>query len=151
MRIASNLNETKIQIEVEPNERLLNVLRREFGLLMAKKGCLRGQCGACTVLLDGNPVPSCIVPMFNVQDKSVITLEHFSKTSTYKRILNVFNRNGVDLCGYCNAGKILTAYYIMKSNEIIDSNRIKELVTGQTCRCTAIDQYINSIIQLRKM
>lgn len=150
MIIKFNLNGTNIQFDIEPNTRLVEVLRSKFLLTSVKCSCLQGFCGACTVLLDGTPVPSCMVPICNVNGSNVITLEHFSHAyeNDYKKIMVAFKRANVKMCGYCNAGKIFTAYKIMQMKESVDETKIKEMFQSQLCRCSVADSLVLAIKKL---
>ncbi|PIE98739.1 MAG: (2Fe-2S)-binding protein [Treponema sp.] len=149
MRITFILNKTKVQIESEPNERLITVLRREFGLTSVKNSDYYGLTGSCTVLLNDYPVPASIIPVFNIEGKEIITLEYFQKMSEYKTIMSVFKQAGVQMCGYCNAGKIFTVYEIIKSGEMPNTEHIKRLFNGQICRCTSIKALQDAIKKIK--
>ena len=110
MRISFTLNGTAIQIEAAANERLLHVLRREFSLFSLKSSCLNGQCGSCTLLMNGQPVPSCLIPVFKAEGSEIITLEYFKNTEDYKIINAGFEQAGIEMCGFCDAGKIFCIF-----------------------------------------
>lgn len=145
MKIPVTLNDTKIVLESEPQDKLLNVLRR-LNLLSPKCGCNEGFCGACTVLLDGKPVPSCIVPVAIVRDSSVITLEYFSKSADYADIIEGFNKAGIHMCGYCNAGKIFAAWNIISTPGKPERKMIYEEVRHLSPCCTNTDMLVNGIL-----
>lgn len=150
MIIKLKLNGTPIQFTAEPNTRLLEVLRSRFSITSAKCSCLQGFCGACTVLLDDEPVSSCMVPICNVDGHEVITLEYFSRSKDlyYKKIMSAFKKANVKMCGYCDAGKIFTAYKILKMKEAPDEKKIREMFEGQLCRCSVSDSLIEAIESL---
>jgi aerobic carbon-monoxide dehydrogenase small subunit len=145
MKIPVTLNGTKIVLEAEPQEKLLNVLRH-LNILSAKCGCNEGYCGACTVLLDGKPVPGCIVPVAIVRDSTIITLEYFSKSEDYQDILNGFNKAGIHMCGYCNAGKIFAAWHILNISMKPDRKLIYDEINHLSPCCTNNDILINGIL-----
>ena len=145
MKIPVILNEVKIVLEAEPDDRLLAVLRRQ-NLLSVKCGCSEGHCGACTVLLDGKPVPSCIIPAAVVRDSSIMTLEHFSKTEDYQDIISGFGKAGIHMCGFCNAGKIFSAWSVISTGAKPDRKAITEAVSFLSPCCTDTVTLVNGIL-----
>ena len=138
MKIRFRLNNEPVEIEAAVNERLVDVLRRDFGLRSIKKGCTQGICGSCTVLLNNNPVPSCMLPIFAVEGKNIITLEAFSITGAYKEIISAFEKEGITLCGFCSAGTILTAHSLLQKYGNPSEDQIRNAYSGLICRCTDI-------------
>ncbi|MFA6856632.1 MAG: 2Fe-2S iron-sulfur cluster-binding protein [Treponema sp.] len=145
MKIPVTLNNAKIVLEAEPGDKLLNVLRR-LNLLSVKCGCNEGRCGACTVLLDGKPVPSCIIPVALTRDSAITTLEYFSKSEDYQDIINGFKKAGINMCGYCNAGKVFSAWHILNTSMKPDRRIIYEEVSHLSPCCTNTDILINGIL-----
>ena len=145
MNIPVTLNGEHIILEDSPDRTLLSVLRR-IKLLSVKRGCEKGICGTCTILLDGKPVPSCKVPVALAKDRSIETLEHFQKTDEYSDIIKGFNKAGIKLCGFCNAGKIFAARTIILSNTKPTRSSIQEQVKHLSPCCTDEDTLINGII-----
>lgn len=145
MIIPFELNHNAVYVDTNPGERLVHILRRNFNLLAAKEGCLSGRCGSCMVLMNDNPVPSCIVPVFQVRNASIITLEHFSQTGDCDDILQGFDAAGVSMCGFCNAGKIFIAHMILQANLRPAKEDIKEAFSGNMCRCTNIEDLITGV------
>ncbi|MBN1617163.1 MAG: 2Fe-2S iron-sulfur cluster binding domain-containing protein [Spirochaetales bacterium] len=145
MIIPFELNGRQVYIDANPGERLVQILRRRFSLLDAKEGCLSGRCGSCTVLLDGKPVASCIVPVFLVRHGSVETLESFSKTEAYRDIKDGFAEAGVEMCGFCNAGKILHAHYLLEVHPRPTVEEIQACFTASICRCTSMEDLIEGV------
>ncbi|MBQ9494220.1 MAG: 2Fe-2S iron-sulfur cluster binding domain-containing protein [Treponema sp.] len=144
MKIPITLNNSKIVLDANPNDTLLDVLRREE-LLSAKCGCGKGMCGACTVVLDGKPVPSCIMPIAVVRDGTVMTLEYFLKSDDYSDIIKGFNKAGIHLCGFCNAGKIFAAWDILNTTTRPNRAEILEQVRSLSACCTNSDLLVNGI------
>lgn len=148
MKIPVILNGQEDSLEAENNENLLTVLRRK-GLLSVKCGCESGNCGNCMVLLDDIPVKSCRVPVAIVRDCKIVTLEGF-KESTYFEIISAgFKEADIDLCGYCNSGKIFTAYTIIKDvkdSELPDSKTIEDATKGLCSCCCDKTTLYNGII-----
>jgi len=142
MIIPFELNGSKVYADSNPGERLVHILRHRFGLLGAREGCLAGRCGSCMVLLNGNPVPSCIVPIFQVRNASVVTIEEFSKSDDYRDVIEGFDLAGVSMCGFCNTGKLLVAHAILERNLRPQRDEIKAAFVGNICRCTSVDDLV---------
>ncbi len=155
MRISFTLNGTAIQIEAAANERLLHVLRREFSLFSLKSSCLNGQCGSCTLLMNGQPVPSCLIPVFKAEGSEIITLEYFKNTEDYKIINAGFEQAGIEMCGFCDAGKIFFAYSILNSGIIVSGGNaeeeIRRLYSSSMCRCTSFEDLFSAIKRIGKL
>lgn len=155
MKISFNLNGKDVQVEALANERLVNILRKNFNLLNVKTSCLKGQCGACTVLMNGKPVSSCLIPMFKTEAHDIITLEYFKTTEDYKAIASGFEQAGVATCGFCDAGKIFFTYAIMNSGlNIFDhkaEEKIRRYYSGVMCRCTSFEDLFSAIEKIKKI
>ncbi len=145
MKIPVNLNGEQTILDADPEEKLLTVLRR-LGLISVKKGCGKGLCGFCSVLLDLKPVPSCLIPVGAARGSSIITLEHFSKTADYDDIMKGFKQAGAQLCGYCNAGKVFAVYALMERVYRPSKEDLMELADGLTCTCTDRNTFINGVL-----
>ena len=148
MRIQFQLNNQAVEIEADADERLSDVLRRDFGLLSVRKSCMQGTCGSCTVLLNDHPVPSCMLPVFAVAGKNIITLEAFSTTQEYKDIIAAFDREGITLCGFCSAGTVLTAHSIVQKHWNPTDEQIRDAYIGIVCRCTDITSITAALKQI---
>ncbi|MDR1748125.1 MAG: 2Fe-2S iron-sulfur cluster binding domain-containing protein [Spirochaetaceae bacterium] len=145
MKIPFILNSENVIVEAEPGQRLLNVLRNSFRLAGTKEGCTAGRCGACMVLLDGAPVSSCLIPISIIKDCEVITLEYFSQTPEYADITTGFRQAGIELCGFCSAGKIFTAHGILSKNLRPTKDDIREQLVGNDCKCVNSELLIAGI------
>ncbi len=139
MKIQFRLNTTLEQCEAPANELLVSVLRRKFGLLSMKKSCMPGICSSCTVLLNQQPVPSCMIPVFSAAGADIITLEYFSTTRDYEKIMKAFKQQGITLCGFCTPGTVFTAYALLKSGKILSDRQIRDAYAGNACRCIDIN------------
>ncbi|MGP1576343.1 MAG: (2Fe-2S)-binding protein [Treponema sp.] len=148
MTIHFQLNNTPVEFDAEPDERLVDILRNRFHLIGMKKNCLQGICGSCTVLIDNRPVPSCMIPIFAVNDKHIITLDEFQKTDEYTRIMTAFEKNGVTLCGFCTASTVFTAYYLLQKYKPLTEADIRNAYIGTVCRCLDITGIITAIQSL---
>ena len=145
MIIDFTLNNEKIVVDTNPDTKLSIVLR-ENAIFSAKKGCDKGFCGACTVLLNNKPIPSCITPISMVRGGSITTLEYFCNTEDYQDIKAGFTSAGVELCGYCNAGKIFEAYEIILKFEKPEKAFISKQVSHFPCNCTETAVLVNGIL-----
>ncbi len=139
MRIQFRLNNTPVQFEAPANERLISVLRREFGLLSMKKSCMQGICSSCTILLNQQPAPSCMIPVFAAAGQNIITLEYFSTTHDYERIMKAFKQHGITLCGFCTPATVFTAHALLKSGKTLSDRQILDAYAGNICRCIDIN------------
>lgn len=144
--IPFTLNGSEVFIDANPGERLVHVLRR-FGLVGTKEGCLSGKCGSCMVLLNGNAVPSCIIPIFQVKNTTIMTIEKFAETNAYADIVEGFRLAGVSMCGFCNTGKILTTHTLLEENIKPTKQDINNWFSGNLCRCTSIDDLYAGVRQ----
>lgn len=145
MTLTFNLNGEDTTVEIDPWDTLANVLRYKLLLTGTKKGCEEGECGACTVLLEGKPVNSCLVPAAKVQGKKVITIEGLSKNGELHPIQEAFIEAGAVQCGFCTPGVILSAKALLDMNEMPNEEEIKEELSGHLCRCTGYIQFIEAI------
>jgi aerobic-type carbon monoxide dehydrogenase small subunit (CoxS/CutS family) len=135
-----HLNGAKVAVEVDPAERLLETLRYRLGLTGTKEGCAEGECGACTVHLDGVPANSCLVLTFQVEGRRVESVEALDEAA-----LEPFLAGGATQCGACTPGVVMTAAWIVGHPELLETHRIRELMAGNLCRCTGYDGIIESV------
>lgn len=139
------LNNEPVKIDADPAQSLLNVLREMFNLFGTKAGCGRGECGACTVLLDGLPVNSCLVPLGKVKDCRVETIESLSSGEEYHPIQVAFVEKGAIQCGFCTPGMVMSAYALLKANPDPSSEEVKLAISGNLCRCSGYVQIEDAI------
>ncbi len=140
------LNGFEVSAEVESHKMLLNVLREQFHLTGTKEGCGQGECGACTVLVDGLNVDSCLYPAFEVEGKSVTTIEGLvGEGNVLHPIQKAFVENGGIQCGFCTPGMIMSTKALLDENPHPDAEEIKRGISGNLCRCTGYVQIIESI------
>ena len=129
-------------VNAHPMKRLLDVLREDCGLTGTKEGCGEGECGACTVLVDGLPVDSCLIPAAHAEGRRVVTIEGAAATKTGKALQNAFVVHGGAQCGICTPGMILAAAPL-KTGASLDE--IKTALAGNLCRCTGYPAIFRSV------
>jgi len=130
---------------VKPSETLLDVLRDKLGLMGTKKSCDVGDCGACTVLLDGEPVTSCLTLAVSARGKAITTIEGVAEGQNLHPIQKAFVEHGAIQCGYCTPGMIMTAKAFLEENPDPTEEGIKEAISGNLCRCTGYVKIIEAI------
>ncbi len=145
MKIPVTLNGNKIILDAHADESLMKVLHKN-GCPSVKSGCSGGFCGSCTILLDDRPVASCKIPAGIVRDCDIVTLDYFVKTEEYSNIMAGFQKAGIKLCGYCNAGKVFSAYQILKITKKLERDEITDYVKSLSPCCTDLDTLVNGII-----
>lgn len=145
MKIPVLLNSEKRILDAKPTETLRDVLRRE-GYLSVKEGCGAGKCGACTVLLDDKPVPSCIIPVGIVRNASIDTLEFFSLTKEADDIFSGFKQAGVTMCGFCNSARVFSTYALLKKVYRPTAEDLEHLADCISCTCTDRKTFMNGVI-----
>ena len=150
MEISFILNNKKVTIDVTPSMRLLDVIREELHLTGTKEGCGEGECGACTVLVNGEPYNSCLTPAANVISKEVMTIEGFRETKAYRVIADAFANQGGSQCGFCTPGMILASYAVLKKNPHPTEEEIREALSGNLCRCTGYNSIVNAVMLASK-
>ena len=129
-----NINGKKQVVDVDPKTPVLWVLRDHLNLVGTKYGCGMAQCGACTVLMDGNAVRSCMLPVSSVANKKIITIEGISETGDHP-VQTAWLEHDVPQCGYCQAGQIMTAVALLKKNPNPSDEEIETAMNGNICRC----------------
>lgn len=148
--ISCTVNGNGRTVRAYPMERLLDVLRQEFGLTGVKEGCGEGECGACAVLLDGVLVNSCLVPVLQAEGTHITTIEGLSEGSCLHALQQAFLECGAAQCGICTPGMILAAHHLlsMKANPSLEE--IREGLAGNLCRCTGYAQICEAIADSAK-
>jgi carbon-monoxide dehydrogenase small subunit len=146
MTIGFILNGEDVVVRSEADQRLISILRDQFGLLGAKAGCLTGKCGACSVIFNGEVVKACLIPAFRIRGSEVITIEGFSQTDDYQDIVTGFLRAGLETCAFCRTGKILTASALLERYSRPSREQILAGFSGIRCRCTDPDSLSDALI-----
>jgi carbon-monoxide dehydrogenase small subunit len=140
-----NLNGKDVQIETKASATLAAVLREGFGLTGTKIGCEEGECGACTVLVDGQPVNSCIYPALKAAGRRVLTIEGLAHGNELHPLQTAFVEHGAVQCGYCTPGILLTAVALLEQNPHPTDIEIRRAISGNLCRCTGYLKIIQAI------
>ncbi len=138
--ISFTLNGKAVSATIDPMERLLDTLRYRLGLPGTKEGCGEGECGACTVLLDGIPVNSCLVPAFQCRGREVRTIESIPAAELAPMLAS-----GATQCGACTPGVVMTAAWIRENPGLLAMHTARELMAGNLCRCTGYDGIMDGI------
>jgi len=142
--ISCTINETIINRKITPNQTLCDFLHDEIGTTGVKKGCDTGECGACTVLLDGRPVTSCLVLAPQIDGHKITTIEGLGKEKLHP-VQEAFIAFDASQCGYCIPGMIMTASAIANDNPNPTEEQIKRYLSGNLCRCTGYQQQIEAV------
>ncbi|MGE5840130.1 MAG: (2Fe-2S)-binding protein [Deltaproteobacteria bacterium] len=140
------VNKKPIEIDVDPNQSLLEVIRERLRLTGTKAGCLVGDCGACTVLLDGIPVNSCLMLAVQANGKRVTTIEGIETPQGLHHLQTAFVDKGAIQCGYCTPGMILTSKSLLDRNPKADEAEIRRAISGNLCRCTGYQKIVEAIL-----
>lgn len=144
-RISLTVNSVFYELEVLSSERLLDVLRDRLHLKGTKEGCGSGDCGACTVILDGRAVNSCLVLAVEADGQEVETIDGLSKEGRLHPIQEAFVKVGASQCGFCTPGMVMTAKSLLDSNPDPSLEEIKEAIDGNICRCTGYVKIVQAI------
>jgi carbon-monoxide dehydrogenase small subunit len=150
MIINLTVNGKEHSVQIEPHDRLLDLLRNKLRLTGAKEGCGEGECGSCTVIMDGKAVNSCTVLAYQARGSKIVTIEGLAPQGEMDVIQRAFVDNGAIQCGYCTPGMILSARALLFENSDPTEEEIRSAVAGNTCRCTGYINIIKAIKQAAK-
>lgn len=150
MMVRFEVNNRKYNLDIDPLRRLLDVLREDLGLCGSKESCGMGECGACTVLLDGRPVNSCLVMAGSVMDRKIITIEGvsgkgFNESGALHPIQKAFMEAGAVQCGFCTPGLIMNLIPFVESRESAEDDEIRRYIAGNLCRCTGYVKIVEAV------
>lgn len=139
------LNNQPIVIETDPHRRLLDVLREDFNLTGPKEGCGEGECGACSVLIGGKLVNSCLTAIGSIAGQTILTIEGYRETERFKVLEKAFSDTGAVQCGFCTPGMLLAAESLLSKNPKPTESVIREGISGNLCRCTGYNMIVEAI------
>ncbi len=148
MEIYSIINGDKVKVMCHPNKRLIDFLREDMRIVSVKEGCGEGECGACTVLIDGKAVTSCTVLTGQIDGCEILTVEGLDKIGELEPLIESFVRNGAVQCGYCTPGMIMSTKALLDENPSPNEEEIKIALEGNLCRCTGYNKIENAIKDL---
>lgn len=139
------LNGELVSPDLDPSRRLIDILREDFFLTGAKEGCGEGECGSCTVLMDGLPVHSCLVLAGQVEGHEVLTVEGLAQNGELDLLQNAFVENNAVHCGFCTPGMIMSAKGLLMKNPDPSEAEIREALSGNICRCSDYRQIVMAV------
>lgn len=143
--IALDINGERREAAVPTHFTLLEALRYVFGMTGSKQGCDKGDCGACTVLLDGQPVLSCITPVFEAVDRKVLTVEGLAEAGGLNPLQDAFEVTGGAQCGFCTPGVLMSAWALLQQNDAPTRQEIRDALAGNLCRCTGYTKIYEAV------
>lgn len=150
MKLNLKVNGKNYELDVDPSKPLLNVIREDLGLTGTKYGCGSGECGVCTILLDGKPAPSCVMLAAQANNHEITTIEGVYDRPLFKKIEEMFIATGVVQCGYCIPGFVLISLYLLEKNPKPTREEIKEAISGAFCRCGGGQRIVDAIELIAK-
>jgi carbon-monoxide dehydrogenase small subunit len=143
--IEFTLNGKQVFTDCDPSARLLDILRNEFRLTGPKEGCGEGECGACSVLLNGRLANSCLVAAGSIRGADIVTIEGFRDTKRYAVLEKAFAEAGAVQCGFCTPGMVMAAEALLSRNAHPTEQQIREAISGNLCRCTGYSMIVDAI------
>ncbi|MDP8235502.1 MAG: (2Fe-2S)-binding protein [Candidatus Erginobacter occultus] len=145
IKLDITVNGVKHSLKVDPNLRLLDLLREELDLTGTKEGCGIGECGACTVILDGKAVNSCLILAGQCAGREIVTIEGLSDGEKLHPLQQAFLDHGAVQCGFCTPGMILSAAALLHANPAPTEDEIRVAISGNLCRCTGYTQIVEAV------
>jgi carbon-monoxide dehydrogenase small subunit len=144
--IRLKVNGIVYKVKTEPIRTLLQVIREDLGLTGTKSGCERGECGACTVIVDGLAINSCLMPVIEAEGKEILTIEGLARDEQLHPLQEKFIELGAIQCGFCTPGMIMTAKALLDRNPNPTEEEIRREIAGNLCRCTGYDKIVEAIL-----
>jgi aerobic-type carbon monoxide dehydrogenase small subunit (CoxS/CutS family) len=144
--LTMKLNGEEVTVQVKPSALLVEVLRDQLELTGTKVACGEGECGACTVLLDGVPVNSCLVPALKAQGREVMTVEGLAPLGELHPLQKAFVEHGAVQCGYCTPGMLMSAKALLDHNPNPTEDEVRLAISGNLCRCTGYAKIVKAIL-----
>jgi aerobic-type carbon monoxide dehydrogenase small subunit (CoxS/CutS family) len=145
MVLVLNINGRRISVAGDPTARLSHILRGELGLTGLKEGCLEGECGACTILVDDVPIHACLMLAFQAQGHDIVTIEGMHQDGPCAELQTAFVAGGAVQCGYCTPGMVMAAEGLLRTNPAPSANDIRHALAGNICRCTGYDSIVRAV------
>ena len=149
MHVAFTVNGGPVEVEVEPRTSLADCLRHGLGLTGTHLGCEHGVCGACTVLVDGDAVRSCLMLAVQAEGAEIVTIEGLSDDAALSPLQTAFRKHHALQCGFCTPGMITTAHALLHAEPDCDEARVREVLSGNLCRCTGYIPIVAAILEAR--
>ncbi|MCS7216225.1 MAG: (2Fe-2S)-binding protein [Candidatus Bipolaricaulota bacterium] len=146
MRLRFRLNGRAVEVGVPPGRRLLDLLREDLGLIGTKEGCGEGECGACTVLVDGKPRLACLTLALQVEGKEVLTVEGLAQGGKLHPLQEALVETGGVQCGFCTPGFLMAAYALLLVNPRPSREEVRAWLSGNLCRCTGYEQIVDAVL-----
>ena len=146
MKIELTVNGQKRQLDMPPLARLLDALRGPLSLTGCKEGCGEGECGTCTVLMDGEPVNACLVAIGQCAGRDIVTVEGLG----HEVLQRAMSDHGGAQCGICTPGMLISAHALLKRHPSPDAQQIRQAVSGNLCRCTGYERIVQSVLEAAK-
>lgn len=145
MTLRFELNGKPVTVDCEPTVRLLDLLRGTFSLTGPKEGCGEGECGACSVILNGRLANACLIAAGSLENSRVLTIEGFKDTKRFQVMVEAFAEAGAVQCGFCTPGMIMAAEALLSNKPHPNENEIRESISGNLCRCTGYNMIVEGI------
>jgi len=149
-KVHFKLNGAHVTVTADPLRRLIDVLRDDLGLTGTKEGCGEGECGACSVLMDGRLANSCLLPLAAVEGKEIVTIEGFRKTKRFELLKECFTEEGAVQCGFCTPGMVLAAEALLSADPHPNERAVRDGISGNLCRCTGYSSIVAAILAASK-
>ncbi|MBC7098537.1 (2Fe-2S)-binding protein [Candidatus Bipolaricaulota bacterium] len=146
MKIRFRLNGKELELEVPPGRRLVDLLREDLGLTGTKEGCGEGECGACTVIVDGKPRLSCLTAAIQVDGKEVLTVEGLAKDGKLHPIQEALVETAGVQCGFCTPGFVMAAYALLLEKPHPSREEVRTWLSGNLCRCTGYEKIVDAVL-----
>lgn len=147
MTLSFRLNGRPVEVDAAPGRRLLDVLREDVGLTGTKEGCGEGECGACTVIVDGKPRLSCLTAAIQVEGRDVLTIEGLASAGRLHPLQEAFIATAGVQCGFCTPGLIMAAYALLQEKPQPTRDEVREYLAGNLCRCTGYEQVVEAVLR----
>ncbi|HVQ70405.1 MAG TPA: 2Fe-2S iron-sulfur cluster-binding protein, partial [Bradyrhizobium sp.] len=145
LQFKATINGRKISRTARPHQRLLDFIRDDLNLTGNKEGCGAGECGTCSVFLDGVLMKSCLLPVAKAQNATIETVEALAQTGELSVLQKAFHKTGASQCGYCIPGMVMAATAALRANPFVDREEIKERLGGNICRCTGYQKIFDAV------